>query len=152
MKLVILVLLLFVSGYAHAIEYVVIAADTNSMTVGQINALNAFQSEHFPPDMIDGSNKVRVVAPYVEYTDGTKVWRVNCFAVQHLEKSRRRIKYEQDGTTVRSDITYGKKVTAIRIANIREPFNGSQFKIERVNQGEQGSKLIEWGLSPVVTE
>lgn len=134
-----------------SIEYIVIAANIESMTEGQVNSLRAFEDEHFPPDMKDGTNR-RQMAGWVEYTDGSSNWSVNCFNVAHLEKRRRRIKYEDDGVTVKSDKTYGRPVTAIRIANIREPFNGSQFKIERVNQGEQGSKLKEWGLSPVITE
>ena len=109
-----------------------------------------------PPDMFDNSKRSHKATARVPYTDGTNIFWVACRAVVHLEKVVVRKTYIGEGDQQIEDVskrkTYGRKVTTIRIANIREPFNGTQFKIERVASGEQGSKLIEWGLTPVITE
>ena len=156
MRILTLAILLLSAADLQAVEYIVIAANTNLMTQGQINALGVFQGEHFPPDMMDKTNKRRQVGQWVDYTDGTNSWRVNCFAVQHLEKVHVRRKYtEVDGKQI-EDVSkrksYGRKATALRIGRIREPFDGKRFKIERVAGGQQGAKLVEWGLTPVAVK
>ena len=127
-------------------DVVLIAANTNDMTQGQITSLNVFLGEHFPEDMLNGENKQRQEGNFVDYNDGARDFRVISISVKSLEKPRRRITYEADGETIKTDITHGKKVTAIRIANIREPFNSTQFKIERIPAGTQGRKLTDWTL------
>ena len=89
----------------------------------------------------------------MDYVDGDgNAWRVNNFAVEHLEKVIVRNHYDTvDGEQV-EDVSkrksYGRKVTSIRIASIKEPFNGTQLKMERLTDPQ--AKLAEWGLTAVV--
>lgn len=137
-------------------DYVLVAVNTNAMTQGQINGLNTFLSEHYPSNMLAKVRSQRLprIAPqFVDYTDGTNAWRVNCFTVRDLEKVRYTRTFNEDGTeNIPARITHGRKVTALRIANIRAPYNGDQVKIERVARGQQHAKLEEWALTPAGTE
>ena len=134
-------------------DYVVIAVNTNAMTQGQLNGLNTFLGEHYPSNMLAKTwhqRRPRIAPAFVDYTDGTNAWRVNCFTVSDLEKTRIRRTFNPDGTEdVSKRKTHGRKVTDIRIANIKAPYNGDQLKIERVARGQQHAKLEEWALTPV---
>ena len=137
-------------------DYVMIAVNTNAMTQGQLNGLNTFLGEHYPSNMLAKTwhqRRPRIAPAFVDYTDGTNAWRVNCFTVRDLEKVRYTRTYNEDGTeNVPARITHGRKVTDIRIAHIKAPYNGDQLKIERVARGQQHAKLEEWALTPVETE
>ena len=137
-------------------DYVLVAVNTNAMTQGQINGLNTFLGEHYPSNMLAKTwhqRRPRIAPQFVDYTDGTNAWRVNCFTVSDLEKVRYTRTFNEDGTeNIPARVTHGRKVTDIRIANIRAPYNGDQLKIERVARGQQHAKLEEWALTPTETE
>jgi hypothetical protein len=134
-------------------DYVLIAVNTNAMTQGQLNGLNVFLGEHYPERMLAKTwpdYRPRIADEFQDYTDGTNAWRVNCFTVRDLEKVRHTRTFNEDGTEDESKRkTHGRKVTALRIANIRAPYNGDQIKIERVPAGQQRAKLQEWALTAV---
>ena len=137
-------------------DYVLVAVNTNAMTQGQINGLNTFLGEHYPSNMLAKTwhqRRPRIAPQFVDYTDGTNAWRVNCFTVSDLEKVRYTRTFNEDGTeNIPARVTHGRKVTDIRIAKIRAPYNGDQLKIERVARGQQHAKLEEWALTPTETE
>ena len=149
-----LLLLTLAAGYIQAVDLpsdvLLIAINTNAVTQGQATAFDVFKGEHFPPAMLDGAATGRQASQGSDYTDGTNTFRVYAFSVYHLETPRRVVKYEPDGVTVKSETVHGRPVTAVRIAGIREPFDGVNFKIERIPFNTEAAKLAAWGLAGVV--